>query len=187
MRNPGADTARASNRRVEMNTPIKTTAQKVGMVSALALSAALAIAAPSFAQQPQYPAQDYQRDPQYGPPPGPQYQQTPGYQQQQQQYQQQQQDYQARQQDYAARRDAYQDRRDAYEENRAGYREARIAYERRLHAWEHARDRYDARYGYGAYIRVHVAPRWDVERWGPYEGPVAVDRYGRPVYDVVPR
>ncbi|MBS0332627.1 MAG: hypothetical protein JSS35_07655 [Proteobacteria bacterium] len=168
-----------------MNSPLKT-AMKVGMVSALALSTALT-AAPSFAQQPQYPPQDYQRDPQYGQPPGPQYQPTPGYQQQQQQYQQEQRDYQARKEAYDARRDAYDARRDNYEESRADYRAARAAYERRRAAWERARADYDARHGYGAYIRIYgPAPAWDTARWGPYDGPRYADRYGRPSAYVAP-
>ncbi|MBS0363655.1 MAG: glycine zipper 2TM domain-containing protein [Proteobacteria bacterium] len=168
-----------------MTTPFKTAA-KVGMASALALSTALT-AVPALAQQPQYPAQDYQRDTQYAPAPGPQYQPTPRYQQQQQQYQQDYQDYQARKDAYDARRDAYEARRSNYEANRADYQMARRDYERRRAAWERARANYDARYGYGAYIRIYgPAPVWDTDRWGPYDGPGYADRYGRPSAYVAP-
>ncbi|HEY3951417.1 hypothetical protein [Phenylobacterium sp.] len=168
-----------------MTTYLKTAA-KVGMASVLALSTALSTA-PAFAQQPQYPPQDYQRDPQNGPPPGPSYQPAPGYQQQQQQYQQDQQNYQARKDAYDARKDAYDARRDAYEVSRADYQAARRAYDHRRAAWERARADYDARYGYGAYIRVYgPAPVWDVARYGPYDGPVYADRYGRASAYVAP-
>jgi hypothetical protein len=152
---------------------------------------ALATAAPVLAQPqaaPQYPANQYQQSPQDQAPPGPQYQPTPQYQQDQQQYQQERQDYDARKDAYDARRDAYDARRDNYEASRADNQAARLAYDRRRADWERARADYDRRYGYGAYIRVYgPAPAWDVARWGPYEGPppYATD-YGRPAGYVAP-
>ena len=159
-----------------MNTPLK-----FGMASILALS----IAAPAMAQYqpaPQYPPQQYQRDPQDQPPPGPAYQPTPQYQQQQQQYQQD-------QQTYEARKDAYDARRDSYEASRAGYQQARADYERRRAAWERARADYDARYGYGSYVRIYgPAPDWDAQRWAAYGPPPApyADYYARPTSAYAP-
>ena len=161
------------------------TALRIGMASVLAL----ATAAPAFAQQPQYQPQQYQRDPQDYPPPGPQYQQTGPSAADQQQYQQDRRDYEARKDAYDARKDAYDARRDNYEASRADYQAARADYERRHAQWERARADYDARYGYGAYIRVYgPAPVWDSRRWGPYVAvnpPYAGD-YGRPSYYVAP-
>jgi hypothetical protein len=159
-----------------------------GMASILALS----IAAPAMAYQPapQYPAQQYQRDPQDQPPPGPAYQPSQQYQDQQQQYQQDQQNYEARKDAYDARRDAYDARRDNYEASRAGYERARIDYEHRRMAWERARADYDARYGRGAYIRIYgPAPEWDARRWATYGPPPPpyVDAYGRPAAAYEPR
>ncbi|THD55087.1 glycine zipper domain-containing protein [Phenylobacterium sp.] len=159
-----------------MKTPLK-----FGMASILAL----AIAAPAMAQYqtaPQYPAQQYPRDPQDQPPPGPSYQPSQQYQDQQQQYQQD-------QQNYEARKDAYDARRDNYEASRAGYEQARADYEHRRAAWERARADYDARYGYGAYIRIYgPAPDWDARRWAVYGPPPApyVDAYGRPAAAYAP-
>jgi hypothetical protein len=149
------------------------TSLRIGMVSVLALAAA----APAFAQTPQYPAQQYQQDPQYQQPPGPSYQPAPQY---QQQYQQQQDQYQRDRQAYDARKDAYDARRDNYEVSRADYQAARAEYERRRSAWERARAVYDARYGYGSYARVYgPSPVWDDARFGPYDAPPA-SYYGRP-------
>jgi len=165
------------------------TAFKIAMASALALTAA----APAMAQYqtaPQYPPQQYQRDPQdeSSSQPAPSYQPTPQYQQQQQQYQQQQQDYDARKDAYDARKDAYDARRDNYEASRADYQAARVDYDRRRAAWERARVDYDARYGFGAYIRVYgPAPAWDVARWGPYDTPPPyATYYGRPTVYLAP-
>jgi hypothetical protein len=149
---------------------------------------ALATAAPAMAQYqpaPQYPAQQYQRDPQYQQS-APQYQPTGPSDQAQQQYQQDRQDYEARKDAYDARKEAYDARRDNYEVSRADYRAARAQYERRRAVWERARANYDARYGYGAYIRVYgPAPVWDTARWGPYDAPDAT-YYGRPTAYVAP-
>jgi uncharacterized protein YcfJ len=158
------------------------TALRLGMASVLAL----ATAAPAFAQQPQYQPNQYQRDPQDQPPPGPQYQQTGPSAQDQQQYQQDRRDYEARKDAYDARKDAYDARRDNYEASRADYQAARADYDRRHAQWERARADYDARYGYGAYIRVYgPAPIWDTARWGPYGAPAAT-YYGRPTVYVAP-
>jgi hypothetical protein len=159
----------------------------LGMASLLVLAAA----APALAQAPQYPAQSYERDPQYAQPAPtyqPSYQPNPAYEQQQQQYQQDRSDYEARKDAYDARREAYDARRENYEVSRADYQAARGAYERRHAAWERARADYDARYGYGAYIRVYgPAPVWDVARWGPYDAPPpAAAYYGRPSAYVAP-
>ena len=166
-----------------MKTPLK-----FGMASLLALS----IAAPAMAgyqPAPQYPAQQYQRDPQDQPPPAPSYQPSPQYQDQQQQYQQDRQNYEARKDAYDARKDAYDTRRDNYEVSRADYQAARAEYERRRGAWERARADYDARYGYGAYIRVYgPEPSWDARRWADYGPPPApyASAYGRPAAAYAP-
>jgi len=155
------------------------TALRIGMASVLAL----ATAAPAFAQQPQYQPQQYQRDPQDQPPPGPQYRETGPSAADQEQYQQERREYEARKDAYDARREAYDARRDNYEVSRADYQAARADYERRRAQWERARADYDARYGYGAYVRVYgPEPVWDSARWGPY---VAGD-YGRPTVYVAP-
>jgi len=160
-----------------MNAPLK-----IGMASVLALATAW----PAFAQyQPQYPPQQYPQDPQYQQPSS-QYRPTDQYQQDQQRYQQERSDYQARKDAYDNRRDDYEARRDNYEATRADYQAARDDYQRRRAQWERARAAYDARHGYGAYIRYYgPAPVWDVARWGPYEAP-AVGYYGRPTAYVAP-
>jgi hypothetical protein len=148
-----------------MNAPLK-----IGLASVLALSTAM----PALAQQyqPQYPANQYQRDPQ-DERSQPSYRPTEDYQQQQQQYQQE-------RQSYEARKDAYDARRDAYRDTRADYQAARADYQRRRAEWERARARYDRRYGYGAYIRVYgPEPVWDSERWARYESPRSAGYYGR--------
>jgi hypothetical protein len=149
-----------------MNTPLK-----IGMASVLAI----ATASPAFAQYqaaPQYQPNQYQQAPQYQPP-APQYQPTEQYQQQQQQYQND-------RSDYDARKEAYDARRGDYEASRAGYLAARADYDRRRASWERARADYDARYGYGAYVRIYgPAPIWDSERWVRYETPPAAGYYGR--------
>ena len=140
-----------------MNSKLKTSLH-TGLASALAL----AMAAPAFAQE-------YQRPSPYDAPPGPQYRQTAPSWQDQQRYEQDRQDYQARKDAYDARRDQYDARRQNYEVDRAGYEDARRAYEIRRADWERARASYDARYGYGAYVRIYgPAPVWDTGRWGPY-------------------
>lgn len=146
-----------------MNTPLK-----IGMASALAL----ATASPAFAQY------EYQRDSQYQP--APQYQPT-------QQYQQDQEQYQRDRDAYEARKNAYDVRRDNYEVSRADYQAARADYERRRARWERARADYDARYGYGAYVRVYgPAPAWDSARWARYEPAPSVGYYGRDTAYVAP-
>src|SRR5947208_2136544 len=83
-------------------------------------------------------------------------------------------------QPYEYRKDAYDVRRDNYEVSRADYQAARADYERRRAMWERQRADYDARHGYGAYIRVYgPAPIWDTARWGAYDAPSA-GYYGRP-------
>ena len=152
---------------------------RIGMASVLAL----ATASPVLAQS--YQGYDYQRDAQYTQP-APQYQQTQPSYDAQQQYQQDRRDYEARKQAYDARKDAYDARRDNYEASRAEYQSARSTYERRHAEWERARADYDARYGYGAYVRVYgPAPAWDTARWGAYDAPAA-DYYGRPTSYVTP-
>jgi hypothetical protein len=138
---------------------------KFGLASALAL----ATAAPAMAQyQPTYqPDYQYQRpssDQTYS---QPSYRETDQYQQDRQRYEQERSDYQSRRDTYDARRDAYDTRRSNYEADRAGYEQARMAYEARRAAWERERARYDARHGYGAYVRIYPMPAWDVARWGP--------------------
>jgi hypothetical protein len=92
------------------------------------------------------------------------YQPTPQYQQDLYRYQQQQRDYQNRQQ--------------AYQYRRADYEAARIDYERRRADWERARAAYDARWGYGAYIRRYgPAPVWDVQQWAGYPVPAYAAPY----------
>jgi len=153
-----------------MNAPLR-----IGMASVLAL----ATAAPVMAQQPQYQPQQYQRDDSQYSQPAPQYRQTEPSQSAQDQYQRDRSDYEARRDAYEARKDAYDTRRDNYEVSRADYQAARAAYERRRAMWERARARYDARHGYGAYIRIYgPEPVWDTARWGPYDAPSA-GYYGR--------
>jgi uncharacterized protein YcfJ len=61
---------------------------------------------------------------------------------------------------------AYDDDRQDYAERRADYQQARRDYERRLSAYEMDRDRYDRRYGRGAYARAYgAAPVWDSAYW----------------------
>lgn len=156
---------------------------RIGMASILAL----ATVGPAIAQQPQYQPYSYQQAPQDQPPPAPQYQPSPQYQQDQQQYQQERQDYDARKDAYDARQEAYDARRDAYEVRRADYEAARAAYDSRRRAWERARADYDARYGYGAYVRIYGPPPvWDVTRWGPYDAAPYASDYGRPSAYVAP-
>lgn len=149
-----------------MNSKLKT-----GLHTGLASALALAMAAPAFAQE-------YQRPAPYETQPGPQYQQTQPSQQDQQRYEQDRAGYEARRDAYDARKDAYDARRGVYENDRAGYEQARLAYERRREEWARARAAYDARYGYGAYVRVYgPEPLWDTARWGPYAP--AATYYGR--------
>lgn len=104
-----------------------------------------------------------------------QYQPTPQYQEDLQRYQN---DRSA----YEARRQAYDARRDDYEASRADYAAARADYERRRANWERARADYDARYGYGSYVRVYgPAPIWDEDRWGGRYAyaPPSAGYYGR--------
>jgi hypothetical protein len=140
------------------------TAFKFGLASALAL----ATASSAFAQQPQYQPNQYDRDTQYSQP-APQYQPTAPSRDAQDQYQNDRRDYESRRDAYDARKNAYDARRNDYEVSRADFQAARADYERRHAAWERARANYDARYGYGAYIRVYgPAPIWDEGRYGPY-------------------
>jgi hypothetical protein len=144
------------------------TAFKFGLASALAL----ATASSAFAQQPQYPPNQYDRDTQYSQP-APQYQPTAPSRDAQEQYRND-------RAGYEARKDAYEARRNDYEVSRADYQAARAEYDRRHAAWERARANYDARYGYGAYIRIYgPAPIWDEARYGRYDAPAA-GYYGRP-------
>jgi hypothetical protein len=150
-----------------MSTTLKSSLN-IGLASVLAM----ALTAPAFAQE-------YQRPSPYDQPPAPQYRQTDPSLQDQQRYEQDRSDYQARRDAYDARKDAYDARRDTYENDRAGYERARIAYEHRRAEWQRARARYDARYGYGAYVRVYgPEPIWDTARWGPY--------YAAPAYYPAP-
>jgi hypothetical protein len=127
---------------------------RIGMASALALAAAL----PAFAQQ---------------------YQETPDSVARRQAYEAQQQQYQDQQDRYQDQRDRYEDRRDRYEQSRMSYRDARAAYDRRLADWERARAAYDARHGYGAYVRVYPRPVWDEAYWTRRAPPPYADRYSR--------
>ena len=155
---------------------------KFGLASALAL----ATAAPTIAQPTYQPDYQYQRpssDPAYS---QPSYRESDQYQQDRQRYDQDRSDYQARKDAYDARKDAYDARRNNYEADRAGYEQARMAYEARRATWERERARYDARHGYGAYVRLYPMPIWDTGRWGPYDGPApayypapAAGYYGR--------
>ena len=135
------------------------TALKLGRLCKLGMASALAIATatPAFAQ----------------------YQPTQEYQQSLQQYQQDRADYEARRQSYEARKEIYDGRRAHYEADRAGYESARAAYELRREDWERARADYDARYGYGAYVRAYGSePTWDEDHWVVYSAPSAPN-YGR--------
>ena len=88
--------------------------------------------------------------------------------------------YQQQQRDYQAQQQIYQQQQDAYRYRAADYRAARADYERRRADWEAARAAYDARYGYGAYVRVYgPAPVWDESRWSYVAPAPYADRYGR--------
>jgi hypothetical protein len=99
------------------------------------------------------------------------YQPTPQYQQDQGRYEEQ-------REQYEASRDRYEQRREAYDDRRAQYEVARNDYERRRADWERARAAYDARYGYGAYVRRHPMPAWDTAYWSGYPVPA----YSAPGY-----
>jgi hypothetical protein len=86
--------------------------------------------------------------------------------------------YQQQQRDYDAQRAQYDAQRDAYRDSRADYRAARADYDRRMADWESSRAAYDARYGYGAYVRTYgPAPAWDEGRWAA--APQSAGVYGR--------
>lgn len=73
----------------------------------------------------------------------------------------------------------YDSSRAAYDSSRGDYQIARRDYERRLANWQAARADYDARYGYGSYVRIYgPAPVWDEARWS-YSPPRAAGYYGR--------
>jgi len=110
---------------------------------------ALTVALPASAQSPYRPTDEYQR---------------------------QQQDYDSQRQQYEAQQQQYQDQQDRYQNRRMSYADARRAYERRIADWERARADYDARYGYGAYIRYHPRPVWDQAY---YMGPPRYSRDAR--------
>ncbi len=62
--------------------------------------------------------------------------------------------------------DKYQNDRAAYDANRGDYQAARRDYERRRADWERARTDYDARYGYGSYVRIYgPEPVWNDYGW----------------------
>jgi hypothetical protein len=83
-------------------------------------------------------------------------------------------EYVQRQRDYEAQRSQYEAQRDDYRVNRASYEAARATYERRRADWEAARVAYDARYGYGSYVRIYgPAPVWDETRWSYWSAPAA--------------
>jgi hypothetical protein len=85
------------------------------------------------------------------------------------QYYQPTQQYQQDLQRYQSERNAYEARQSAYQDRREGYEVARADYERRRADWERARADYDARWGYGAYVRRYgAAPVWDTAYWGAY-------------------
>jgi hypothetical protein len=128
---------------------------RLGTASALALSMAL----PAGAQTPYRPTDEYLR--------------------QQQDYDAQRQQYDQQQQSYQYQQDQYRDSRDRYRNQRLSYADARRAYDRRLAEWEAARADYDARYGYGAYIRYHPRPVWNEAYYmGPPRYSYDASRYG---------
>lgn len=125
---------------------------KICLASALALATAMPVVAQPYDAGQYRPTDQYQRD-------------TDRYQQDRN--------------DYQDRRDAYDSSRAAYDDNRADYQAARRDYERRREDWVRARADYDARYGYGAYVRVYGAePVWDEARWNTAP-PRAATYYGR--------
>ena len=70
---------------------------------------------------------------------------------------------------YQQERQTYESRRDADQDRRVEYERARADYERRRSDWERARAAYDARWGYGAYLRAYgPAPVWDDAYWSGY-------------------
>ena len=126
---------------------------KVCLASALALATALPAIAQDYSGSPYRPTQQYQDD-------------------------------QARYKNdraaYEAKRDAYDNSRAAYDDRSADYRAARADYDRRRADWVRARADYDARYGYGAYVRVYgPEPVWDEARWSYVAPAPAAGYYGR--------
>jgi hypothetical protein len=93
-------------------------------------------------------------------------------------YQRQQQDYDYQRQQYEAQQGQYQDQQSRYQDRRMDYADARRVYERRLADWERARADYDARYGYGAYVRYHPRPVWNEAYYGPPRYSYDASRYG---------
>lgn len=88
-----------------------------------------------------------------------------------QQYQQDLQQYQSQQRDYQRQQEAYQARQ-------ASYQAARADWERRRANWESARAAYDARWGYGAYLRTYgPAPVWDTQDYAGYPVPAYAAPY----------
>lgn len=73
----------------------------------------------------------------------------------QQQYDQGQQQYQQGQADYQAQQGAYADANADYRARQGAYENQRLAYEDARRRYEHARAVYDARWGAGAYERIH--------------------------------
>lgn len=80
-------------------------------------------------------------------------------------------EYQRQYEDYEQQRRQYENSRESYQEARQDYRQARREYERRLRDWDRERARYDARWGYGAYARMHPRPVWDEAYWAAYRDP----------------
>lgn len=94
-------------------------------------------------------------------------------------------EYQRAYEDYQDQRDRYEDRREDYRGAQQDYAQARRDYERRLNEWEQERERYDRRYGYGAYARVYPQPVWNEAYRSGYDDRYAysapyVGDYGRP-------
>jgi hypothetical protein len=77
----------------------------------------------------------------------------------------------------------YQSDRSAYEARRVDYERARADYERRRADWERARANYDARYGYGAYVRLYgPAPVCSDSNWNDYTTAYVAPSYRAPGY-----
>lgn len=72
----------------------------------------------------------------------------------------------AQQQQYQRQQSQYQDQRDAYNDRQDNYQAERADYEARRAKWERDRAAYDARYGYGAYVRRYGEWRYEGYRPG---------------------
>lgn len=77
----------------------------------------------------------------------------------------------------------YQQDLQRYRSGREAYESARREYRRRIDDYNRARADYDARYGYGAYVRRYgPPPAWDESRWAYYAPPESYYAPSAPYY-----